>query len=146
MVIPTMSDRVAVAWDRAWNHGEVGALDEVLAVDYRRTGLYDPRPLDRDGMKASIKQVRASFPDLVTRIDCTVQTPDAIAILWRSSGTHRGEFAGVPATGKQIETAGASFCRIRDSSIVEEVETWDPRDILSKLGIFYLRSSQDVEY
>jgi steroid delta-isomerase-like uncharacterized protein len=145
MILP-MSDRIATAWDEAWNRGDVDALDEVLAVDYRRTGLHDPRPLDRDGMKATIRDVRASFPDLVTRIDRTVETADAIAILWRSSGTHRGEFAGVPATGKQIATAGASFCRIRDSCIVEEVETWDPRDILSTLGIFSLRSARDMGY
>lgn len=145
MVTRNMSDRIADAWERAWNCGEVDALDEVLAVDYRRTSLLDPRPLDLKGMKATIRQVRASFPDLVTRIDQCVAGPDALALLWRSSGTHWGEFAGVPPTGKRIETAGASFCRIKGLYIIDEVETWDPRDILAALGIFSLRSARDKE-
>ncbi len=143
MAAESMSSRIAAAWEKAWNCGEVDALDEVLAVDYRRTSLLDPRVLDCEGMKRTVQQMRASFPDLVTRIDQCVEGPDTLAILWRSSGTHLGEFAGVPPTGKRIETAGASFCRIKNQRITDEVETWDPRDILATLGIHSLRSARD---
>lgn len=141
----TMAVRIAVAWEQAWNCGEVDALDEVLAVDYRRTSLIDPRVLDRDGMKRTIRLMRDSFPDLVTRIDRCVEGPDALAVLWRSSGTHLGEFADVPPTGKRIEVAGASFCRIKNMRVTDEVETWDPRDILATLGIHSLRSARDFQ-
>ncbi|NHC24326.1 ester cyclase [Nocardioides sp. IC4_145] len=143
MAAETMSARIADAWEQAWNHGEVDALDEVLAVDYRRTSLIDPRVLDREDMKRTIRQMRASFPDLITRVDQCIEGPDTLAILWRSSGTHLGEFADVPPTGKRIEVAGASFCRIKNSLITDEVETWDPRDILATLGIHSLRSARE---
>jgi len=128
------------AWDKAWNQGEVDALDDVLADDYVRIGMLDGRTHDRTGMKQVIHDLRHSFPDLHTTLDRTVESAEHIAILWRSTGTHRGQYNDVPPTGKRVEASGASFCTLRDGLVVEEVETWNPSDILSTLGIRALRA------
>lgn len=140
----TMSERLWLAWDRAWNNGDVDALDEVFAPDYVRTSLFDKQTLDRTGMKSAIATVRESFPDMTTTIERIVETEDELAVLWSSVGTHLGRFRDVPPTGKPIETSGSSFFRMRDGLIVEEIETWDSRDILSTLGIHSLRSTRDA--
>lgn len=140
----SMSERLWLAWDRAWNNGDVDALDEVFAPDYVRTSLFDKRTLDRTGMKSAIAMVRESFPDMTTTIERSVETDNALAVLWSSVGTHLGRFRDVPPTGKPIETSGSSFFRMRDGMIVEEIETWDSRDILSTLGIHSLRSTREA--
>lgn len=133
-----VTPRLRDAWDRAWNNGDVGALDDLLSVDYRRTGLTDGRTFDREGMKTVILEARAAFPDLRTTIARTVEDESSVAVLWRCTGTHRGSFAGVPPTERRIDVSGASFCRTHDGLIVEEVETQGAREMLSALGVHWL--------
>ena len=44
----------------------------------------------------------------------------------------------VPATGRSITVTGASFLRFEDDKIAEEWVVWDPRELLSALGIWHL--------
>jgi steroid delta-isomerase-like uncharacterized protein len=140
----TLGERVLEAWELAWNQGEPDALDLVLAPDYVRTGMADARTLDRDGMKRVVDQVRRAFPDLRTTVDECVESSGALAVRWHCEGTHLGDFYGAPPTGKTVHAAGASFFRAHDGAVVAEVETWDPRTMLSVLGIHVL-GSQDQE-
>lgn len=144
-VAATVGDRVRAAWDLAWNQGNIEALDQLLAPDYVRTSLADPKVLDREGMKRLVADVRRGFPDLRTEIDQCIEADGSLAVLWRSQGTHLGEYYGVPPTGKTVQAAGASFFRARGVVVVEEVETWDPRDMLAVLGIHRLRSHRAKE-
>jgi len=140
-----IGERIQQAWDKAWNNGDVEALDDVLASDYQRTGLLDNKIYDKAGMKNVILNVRESFPDMHTSISQCVEDNDSIAILWTSTATHLGAYRGVPPTKKSIVTSGASFFSKQDDMIIRETETWDARDILSTLGIFSLGSSQESD-
>jgi predicted ester cyclase len=56
-------------------------------------------------------------------------------VRWHSTGNHRHSFLGVPATRREVTVSGATFARFEDDRIVEEYVTWDPRSLLSALGI-----------
>ena len=122
------------AWAAAWDRGDVDALDSVMAADYQRHGS-DGHPLDLAGFKASITATRSAFPDLVTTIDEIVLEGDRAAIRWHSSGTHESSLLGVPATGRRVEVSGATFARFDGDRITEEHVTWDPRALLTALGV-----------
>lgn len=128
------------AWAAAWGHGDVDALDTLLSPDYLRHGQ-DPHPQDLTAFKAAIVLTRAAFPDLVTTIDDLVVEGDRAAIRWHSSGTHANSFLGVPPTDRRVEVSGATFARFEGDRIVEEHVTWDPRALLSALGV--IRVGQD---
>jgi steroid delta-isomerase-like uncharacterized protein len=126
--------RIQQAWDAAWDRGEVDALDELLSPDYRRIesagaehGLSE--------FKASIIATRSAFPDLLTVIDEIVVEGDRAAVRWHSTGNHQHPFLGVPATKRQVAVSGATFARFDNDRIVEEFVTWDPRALLTALGI-----------
>lgn len=125
---------IASVWDAAWDRGEVDAFDTLLSPDYQRHGGHGSA-LDRDSFKASIVSTREAFPDIVTKIDEIVLDGDRAAIRWRSIGRHTGTFLGVPPTGKSVEVSGATFARFDGDRIAEEFVTWDPRALLSALGI-----------
>ncbi|MFF8844068.1 ester cyclase [Streptomyces sp. NPDC015127] len=127
-------------WAAAWGHGDVDALDQLLSPAYLRHGT-DRHPQDLNAFKASIVSTRAAFPDLVTTIDDIVLEGDRAAIRWHSSGTHETSFLGVPATKRRVDASGATFARFEGDRIVEEHVTWDPRALLSALGI--IRVGQD---
>jgi steroid delta-isomerase-like uncharacterized protein len=127
--------RVLETWAAAWDRGEVDALDSLLSPNYRRrSGPTDEgQPLSE--FKASIISARSAFPDLTTTIDEIVEEGDRLAIRWHSSGRHDGSFFGVPATNRTVEVDGATFARFEGDQVVEEFVTWDPRSLLTALGI-----------
>lgn len=127
-------------WTAVWGEGDVDALDELLSPNYLRHST-DPRPQDLTAFKSSILATRSAFPDLVTTIAEVVLEGDRAAIRWHSSGTHENGFLGVPATGRRVEVGGATFARFEGELIVEEFVTWDPRALLTALGI--IRVGQD---
>ncbi|MQY16955.1 ester cyclase [Nocardia macrotermitis] len=129
--------RIADAWARAWDHGEVDAFDALLSPGYQRHGTHAPAQ-DLENFKASILSTRAAFPDLSTTIDEIVLDRDSAAIRWHSTGSHTGEFLGIPTTGRSVRVSGATFARFEDDRITEEHVTWDPRALLSALGIISL--------
>jgi predicted ester cyclase len=131
---------VEKVWSAAWGQGDVDALDVLLSPEYLRHGG-DPHPLDLNAFKAAIISTRAAFPDLVTTIDDLVVEGDRAAIRWHSSGTHVNSFLGVPPTKRHVAVNGATFARFDGDRIVEEHVTWDPRALLSALGV--IRVGQD---
>lgn len=42
-----------------------------------------------------------------------------VAVHWTFTGTHRGEFQGIPATGKTISWTGIGIYTLMDGKIVE---------------------------
>jgi len=125
--------RIHRAWTAAWDRGEVAALDEVLSPAYVRHG----RDSDDDlaTFKASIVSARAAFPDLTTTLDEVIVEGDRAAIRWHSTGTHSHSFLGVPSTGRTVEISGATFARFEGDLVIEEHVTWDPRALLTALGV-----------
>jgi steroid delta-isomerase-like uncharacterized protein len=121
------------SWAAAWDRGDVDKLDELLAPGYRRLGADESQDLTQ--FKASIVATRTAFPDLTTTIDDIVIEGDRAAIRWHSKGTHEHPLLGVPATKRTVEVSGATFARFESDLIAEEFVTWDPRSLLSALGI-----------
>ncbi|MFJ3698780.1 ester cyclase [Streptomyces sp. NPDC090052] len=132
-------ERIAAAWGAAWQRGEVDALDTVLADGYRRHGR---TAQDAADLKANITACRAGFPDLVTVIEDCVVEGDRVATRWVSRGTHTGRLMDVPPTGRTVTVSGATFSRIEDGMVAEEWVTWDPRQLLTALGIIPLDSAR----
>ena len=131
----TRRELITAAWAAAWDRGEVDALDELLSPDYRRrTGTGD----EGQGLaefKASITATRSAFPDLVTTIDEVVLDGDTAAVRWHSTGRHDHAFLGIPPTHRQVAVSGATFAHFRAERVVEEFVTWDPRSLLTALGV-----------
>jgi predicted ester cyclase len=51
------------------------------------------------------------------------------------SGTHTGDFYGIPATGKRVEFTGMYIARIADGKIVEHWAEEDAYGLLLQLGL-----------
>jgi steroid delta-isomerase-like uncharacterized protein len=127
--------RVIEIWAAAWDRGEVDALDDLLSPGYRRRKSVGDQGQSLAEFKASITATRSAFPDLTTVIDEIVADGDRLAVRWHSRGRHERSFLGVPPTKRTVEVDGATFARFEDDRVVEEFVTWDPRALLTALGI-----------
>ena len=52
-----------------------------------------------------------------------------------SSGTHRGEFMGVPPSGKRVAVSGMHIMRLADGKIVEHWSFSDQVGMMRQLGM-----------
>jgi len=127
---------IANRWiEIGWQKGNVDALDSLHAPDFVDR---DPsgRRSDLAGFKQGILDLYAAFPDFYTEIENLVvdETSQQVAIKWKSTGTHRGEFMGFSPTGNQIQFSGIEIIRIEKGLITERWGEWDGIDLLQQLG------------
>ncbi|MFD8380104.1 flavin reductase [Streptomyces sp. NPDC059679] len=137
--------RIRSAWQAAWDQGRLGALDELLSPGYVRRRGPAAAPQDREQFKDSVRAVRRAFPDLRTEIEEIVEDGERLAIRWRSTGRHTGDFLGVPPTGRPVEVSGATFSRFDGAAVAEEWVTFDSRQLLEALGIVTTTKEAAVE-
>ena len=76
-----------------------------------------------------------AFPDLQRPVEDLVAEGDRVVARWRSIGTHRGTFQGIPPTGKQVTMSGITVFRIENAKIVEEWSESDVLGMLQQMGV-----------
>jgi steroid delta-isomerase-like uncharacterized protein len=88
----------------------------------------------RDTYLGLVAANRKAFPDLVWTVDQMVADGDTVAIRYTMTGTQRGTFAGVPATGKAVTAQSMAFYRLDDGKIVEERAQLDMLAVFHQIG------------
>ncbi len=68
----------------------------------------------------------AGFPDAHWTVEDQIAEDDRVVTRWTFVGTHRGDFAGIPATGRPVTMTGITIDRLIGGRIVEEWEEWAP--------------------
>ncbi|AUY47660.1 ester cyclase [Streptomyces sp. CB01881] len=115
--------------------GDMSALDELLAPDYRD---HDPS-MDGDTVgPAAVRQMiegyRTAF-DFTFDIQAQIAEGDQVATRWVWRGTHIGEFMGMPASNKTIEAAGMTVFRFEDGMVKEGWWSWDGVGMMRQMGM-----------
>ena len=119
----------------AWVGGDPAAFDEVLAPDYVFHDPADPQmPPGPAGAKAMAAGFRAAFQDMRPVEEDYVAGGDKVVYRWRVRATHRGDFAGVPPTGREVEFSGIEIVRLAGGRIVEHWDEIDALGLLRQLG------------
>ncbi|HXZ05639.1 MAG TPA: ester cyclase [Ktedonobacteraceae bacterium] len=121
-------------FEEVWNQGNLATVDELLAPDYV---LNDPALLVRgpEGFKAYVSAFRSAFPDMYATIEDQIAGEDRVAMRFTVHATHKGEFQGIPPTGKQVTLSGIDIQRIADGKIAENWVNLDALGLLQQLGV-----------
>ena len=83
-----------------------------------------------------ITAYRNAFPDMHFTIDEQVAKENTVVTRWTAQkGTHNGELAGMPATGKPATVVGVGVDRIENGKIVESWGIFDQFGMLQQLGV-----------
>ena len=83
---------------------------------------------------AAVQATHAAFPALVVTVHDQVAEGDKVVTRWSASGTHAGDFAGVPATGRLVTVTGIHIHRVRHGRLVEHWEELNLLGVLRQLG------------
>jgi steroid delta-isomerase-like uncharacterized protein len=104
----------------------LAVIEELFAPTFV-SRLSDGPSVDLAQFKEAAKMSLAAFPDLHATVEDQVAEADKVVTRWIARGTHQGEFAGIPPTGKSITLTGIHIHRVADGKIVE---LWEETDLL----------------
>jgi steroid delta-isomerase-like uncharacterized protein len=92
-----------------WNRWDDAAVEQVLAEDFAFRGSLGTETVGRDGWRGYRDVIRASAPDFHNEVLELVCAGNRGAARLSYTGRHTGPLAGIPATGRRFEYAGAAF-------------------------------------
>ena len=118
-----------------FNQGKTSLLDDFLAPGFVEHEELPPGiPPGREGVKQLFSLFRSAFPDLKVKIDDTIADGDKVVIRCTWSGTHKGEFMGIPPTGKGVSFGVIDIVRFAGGKAVEHWGQMDSMRMMQQLG------------
>ena len=120
------------------NKGDIAGFGDLVAEDFvEHQGAGGPGfPPTKDGTLEFFRTLLAAFPDWRMSVEDLIAGGNKTVARVTVTGTHKGEFMGVPPTGAQVEMQLIDIMRFDDAGLVGE--HWGVADMLSlmqQLGV-----------
>lgn len=113
------------------NAGDIDGFGALLADDFvEHEGTPGLAPT-KAGVKDFFRMQRAAFPDMQINVQDVIADGEKVVVRGRYTGTHRGEFMGMPATGKSIDVQLIGIFRLGGDGLVHE--HWGVLDALAMM-------------
>ena len=114
--------------------GNAAVIDELLADDMIDHETDPGDPPGKEGVKQFFARFHTAFPDLRMEPHEMLAEGDLACARITMSGTHQGEFMGLPPTGKRFEIDGIDIVRVRDGLITEHWGVTNAMALMQQLG------------
>lgn len=88
-----------------------------------------------EGLKDVLRGLRAAFPDLHWAVEEQIAEGDKVVTRFEWTGTHRGNFLGVPATGRPVKVWGMVIDRFEEGRIKDTRILMDTLGLMIQLGV-----------
>lgn len=111
--------------------GDFRLFDEIVAQDYD-DHLAGQSP-GREILKQYFTGLHSAFADLKLPISAIVAEGDQVAVLNAVQGTHKGDFAGLKATGRKVDAPAFQLYRIQNGQLAEHWEVADFTTLMRQL-------------
>ena len=122
--------------EEVFNKGNVSTIDEFLAPNFVEREVLPPgTPSGREGVKQLTMMFRTAFPDFNVSIDDMIAEGDKIVARTTWSGTQKGEFMGIPSSGKRVSFDVIDIIRISEGKGVEHWGVMDSSALMQQLGV-----------
>jgi len=120
------------------NKGKAAAMaviDELYATDlvYHSSTGRDIRGVK--DYKQHVSDMYSAFPDFHFTIDDMVVEGDKVAVRLTATGTHKGEFRGIPPTNKKVTMWEIQIDRVAGGKFVEGWSRYDTLGLMQQLGL-----------
>lgn len=117
------------------NQGRLEQADELVAVDFVELDPLPGQRQGREGLKEVIGMLRGAFPDMHWVVDETVASGDKVVTRFTWTGTHRGTFLGIPATGRGVNAKGVVIDRLEAGKMADSRILMDNFTMMQQLGV-----------
>jgi len=113
-----------------WSNKNVDFIRDIYAPDFISSDNES-----KDEAIENDKTAWEAFPDLNITIKESVAVEDIVFSTLSYTGTHKGAFMCIPATGNRFEISGMNLCRFKNGKIIEEREELNMLGFMQQLGM-----------
>jgi steroid delta-isomerase-like uncharacterized protein len=121
-------------WLEAWNTHDLNASQSLLEPGFVRHDANLPEVNGPHEQRSFLAGVFQAFPDIRVEPQQLISQGDLVAVRLTVQGTHRSEFLGVPATGRQIMIQSVDIFRVTNDKIAEQWVLMDALGLMQQLG------------
>jgi steroid delta-isomerase-like uncharacterized protein len=122
--------------DEVLNRGNVDASGLFFWEDMVEQVPFPGQGPGLEGLKDVLRGMRAGFPDMNWSVEEQIAEGDKVLTRFEWTGTHLGEFLGVPATGRPVKVWGTVIDRFQDGKIKDTRLIMDGLGLMMQLGVF----------
>ncbi len=127
---------VSRMYEEIHNKGNLDNAHEFVSADFVDHNPPDPNtPKGPEGIKHVFGMFRSAFPDFHTTVEDMISEGDRVVTRLTMHGTHKGEFMGIPATGKEINVPVIDIIRLSRGKAVERWGLEDINGMMHQLGV-----------
>ena len=123
-------------YEEVWNKRKLEVVDQLISPSH---ALQDPfasgSHVGPESYKRRVVELTTGFPDICFTIEDTVAEKEKVVVSWIFSGTHKGEFLEIPATGKKVSVEGITIHHIRNGRILDSYAVWDAFGLMRQIGV-----------
>ena len=134
-----MSDNKATMlrlYEEVFSGGNLEVIDELLADDFVEHEELPPGiPQGKGAPRALVTMMRGAFPDFHAAVEEMLEDGDKVITRARFSGTHQGEFMGIPPTGKRFDIPVIDIVEFRDGKGIAHWGIMDQAGMMQQLGV-----------
>ena len=129
MSLPNEKDIIKSFVEEVFNKHDISATEKYFAKENPSIGQ------GREGFKQSLSALFTAFPDIHANIEHIVAENDLVVVFLNFTGTHKGEFQGMPPTNKPVNIRSADLYRVEDEIIVGHWDVVDQLNLLQQTGV-----------
>ena len=118
------------------NAGDIDGFGRQIADDFVEREELPGIPPTKAGVLQYFRMLIAAFPDIRMDVEDVIASGDKAVARVRVTGTHKGPFLGVPATGKSADVSLIDITRFGDDGLA--CEHWgvvDNLSLMQQLGV-----------
>nr|QIQ10822.1 hypothetical protein GLBDPPGF_00028 [uncultured bacterium] len=120
---------------RVLTGGDIEATGEYFEVDMVEEVPLPGQGPGLDGLKETLTRLRTAFPDSRWTVEEQVAEGDKVVSRFVWTGTHEGEFLGIPPTRRPIDVWGTVIDRFSGDKIVSTRILMDTLGLMTQLGV-----------
>ncbi len=118
------------------NAGNIDGFGDLLADDFVEHEETPGLAPTKEGVKEFFRMLHTAFPDMRMDVEDVLASGDKAVARARATGTHQGEFMGIPATGRSIDVQLIDIVRFGDDGLAREHwGVFDALLMMQQLGV-----------
>jgi len=133
--VEEQNKEIMIRWLEETDKGNYEAWEEVCSPDYICHFAGSPKPMSLEEHIQANRTFLVAFPDFHHEINDMVAEADKVTARVTLTGTHEGEFMGIPPTGNTIEYTAVLTARFSDKRMVELWGVADMMTLMMQLGM-----------
>jgi steroid delta-isomerase-like uncharacterized protein len=119
-------------------HDLNGIMETFGAEAFYNDEPWNDHRVGRDAVRTYYEQLMKAVPDLVIEVRQQFASSEAVTLLGVVSGTHEGNWRGLPGTGRRLKFPLCAVYTFNEAhKIVAETIYYDRATVLAQVGLFH---------